>query len=341
MGKWLPWVLAGIAGAFALIMTVKIVFFPSPTSPILTAREGMLSFHRPEESLAVVIGSEPAGAGDAGGDYKLAMDVYRENMQAIDEMITHAREGDVGRGEYRYTPEELALLGKVAAHVADAAAKMKMSFYFRLSPKEIKRPYYAVEADRFEELYDILDVLAMHHAMVAGEQACPKAEKCLFHALVMGRHMVDERARLDIVERGLVIQESACETLIALYRRWKQPARSAKVKTYRGGLLEITSQYTDLQGALWGIESRWRCPHPGDVFNLAANHEDRAIRVEAIIVLGIIKHGQIGRGDQRMVRKLIDQKLRSSDKLEAAAAEAADEMTQKDLRMMDRELRQL
>ena len=341
MGKWLPWVLAGIAGAFVLTMVVKFGFFPSPTRASLTGREGMLRFQRLEESLAVVIGSEPAGAGDAGGDYKLAMDVYRENMQAIDEMITHAREGDVAGGEYRYTPDQLALLSKVAAHVADAAAKKKMSFYFRLSPKEIKRPYYAVEADRFHDLYDILDVLAMHHALVAGEQAYPKAEKCLFHALVMGRHMVDERARLDIVERGLFIQESTCKTLISLYRLWKQPARSAKVKIYRGGLLEITSKYTDLRGALWGIESPWRCPHPGDVINLAGNHRDRAVRVEAIIVLGIVKHGQIGRGDQRIVRKLINQYLKSKDEVEAAAAKAAHEMTQEDLRMMDRELRQL
>ena len=341
MGKALSWVLAGMFGAFALIMIVKYAFYPSPTSPSLTGLSGMLSFQRPEEPLALVIGSEPAAAGDAAGDYRLAMDVYRENTQAIDEMIAHSRDGDLARGEYRYTPEQLALLGKVAAHVADAATKKKMSFYFRLTPKEIKRPYFAVEADRFEELYDILDVLVRHHVLVGDEQEYPQAEKYLFHALVMGRHMVDERARFDIVKGGLDIQDSACNMLIALYRRWKKPDRVDAVKAYKGGLLEITCQYTALQPVIWGIESRWRCPHPGDVFNLAANHEDRAIRVEAIIVLGIIRHGQIGRGDQRIVRKLIDQKLRSRDELEAAAAEAADEMTQKDLRMMDRELRQL
>jgi len=341
MGKALSWVLAGLFGAFALIMIVKFAFFPSPTSPSLTGPTGMLSFQRPEEPLALVIGSEPAAAGDAGGDYRLAMDVYRENTQAIDEMIEHARDGDLAGGEYRYTPEQLALLGKVAAHVADAAAKKEMSFYFRLTPKEIKRPYFAVEVDRFQELYDVLDVLVMHHVFVGGEQEYPEAEKCLFHALVMGRHMVDERARLDIVKGGLAIQESACDTLIWLYRRWKKPDRVDAVKAYKGGLLEITRQYTALQAVIWGIESRWRCPHPGDVFNLAAHHADRAVRVEAIIVLGIIRHGQIGRGDQRIVRKLIDQKLRSSDELEAAAAKAADEMTQEDLRMMDRELRQL
>ena len=341
MGKALSWVLAGMFGAFALIMIVKYAFYPSPTSPSLTGRSEMLSFQRPEEPLALVIGAEPAAAGDAGGDYRLAMDVYSENTQAIDEMIERARDGDLARGEYRYTPEQLALLGKAADHVADAAAKRKMSFYFRLTPKEIKRPYFAIEADRFQELYDTLYALAIHHVFVGGEQEYPRAEKCLFHALVMGRHMVDERARLDIVNQGLVIQESACDTLISLYRLWKKPDRVDAVKAYKGGLLEITSQYTALQGVIWGIESLWRCPHPGDVFNLAANHEDRAIRVEAIVVLGIIRHGQIGRGDQRIVRKLIDQKLRSSDELEAAAAEAADEMTRKDLRMMDRELRQL
>jgi len=153
--------------------------------------------------------------------------------------------------------------------------------------------------------------------------------------------MVDERARLDIVKGGLVTQENACDTLISLYRRWKRPDRVNAVKAYKGGLLEITRQYTYLRGVIWGIASPWRCPHPGDVFNLAANHADRAIRVEAIIVLGIIRHGQIERGDQRIVRKLIDKYLKSSDELEAAAAKAADEMTQKDLRMMDREMRQL
>ena len=47
------------------------------------------------------------------------------------------------------------------------------------------------------------------------------------------------------------------------------------------------------------------------------------------------------RGDQRIVRKLIERYLTSSDEIEAAAAKAADEMTQEDLRMMDREMRQL
>ena len=299
MGKALSWVLAGLFGAFALIMVIKFAFFPSPTSPSQTGRRGMLSFRKIEEPLALVIGSEPADAGDAGGDYRLAMDVYRENTQAIDEMIDRARDGDLAGGEYRYTDDQLALLGKVAAHVADGASKKKMSFYFRLTPKEIKRPYFAVEADRFQELYDVLDVLVRHHVLVAGEQEYPKAEKCLFHALVMGRHMVDERARFDIVSQGLVIQESACDTLISLYRRWKKPERVDAVKAYKGGMLEITSQYAALRGVIWGIASPWRSPHPGDVFNLAANHADRAIRVEAIVVLGIIKHGQIKRGDQR------------------------------------------
>lgn len=341
MGKTLSWVLAGMFGAFALIMIVKFAFYPSPTSPSRTGPSGMLSFQRPEEPLALVTGSEPAAAGNAGGDYRLAMDVYRENTQAIDEMIVRARDGDLAWGEYRYTPEQLALLGKVAAHVADAAGKRKMSFYFRLTAKEIKRPYFAVEADRFQELYDVLDVLVRHHVLVGGEQEYPEAEKCLFHALVMGRHMVDERARFDIVSQGLAIQERAGDRLIELYRRWKKPHRADAVKAYKGGLVEITIQYTALRGVIWGIESAWRCPHPGDVFNLAANHADRAIRVEAIVVLGIVRHGQIGRGDQRIVRKLIDKYLRSSDELEAAAAKAADEMTQDDLRMMDREMGQL
>ena len=340
MGKTLSWVLAGIFGAFALTMIVKYAFFPPPTSPSRTGRAGMLSFRKIEEPLALVTGAEPAAAGDAGGDYRLAMDVYRENTQAIDEMIGHARDGDLAGGEYRYTPEQLAILGKVAAHVADAAAKRKMSFYFRLTPKEIKRPYFAFEADRFQELYDVLDVLAMHHVFTGGEPEYADAEKCLSHALVMGRHMVDERARFDIVNQGLIIQETVCDTLIALYRRWKKPDRVDAVKAYKGGLLEITGQYAALQGVIWGVELPWRCPHPGDVFNLAANHEDRAVRVEAIVVLGVVRHGQIKRGDQRIVRKLINQKLTSSDEIEAAAAKAANEMTQEDLRMMDRELRQ-
>ena len=68
MGNKLPWIVAGVFGAFVVAVIVKLVAFPAPTGPVATAPLEMLALRQPEEPLSLVIGSEPSGAGNAGND---------------------------------------------------------------------------------------------------------------------------------------------------------------------------------------------------------------------------------------------------------------------------------
>ena len=327
MGNKLPWILAGVFGAFVVAVIVKFVAFPAPTGPVATAPLAMLALRQPEEPLSLVIGSEPSGAGNAGNDYKLAMDAYQDNKWDIKKILERAQ--GIARKEYRYTPEELGVLKNVADHVAAGAGKEKMSL---CSADEIRMPYYPFKADQYEQLMDILDILALHYRMAEDEKGYAQAEKCYFDMLVMGRHMVDERGRFLIVYRGVGVQEIACDGLVGLYGRWQKPDKLKNAKVYRNGLLALGNQYSDLQKVL-----RRGSPHPGDIFNLVANHADPAVRVEAIIRLGQVRHSLLGRGDQRRLRQLIEAKLASDDEMEQAAARAADTMTADDVRALGRE----
>ena len=332
MGNKLPWILAGVFGAFVVAVIVKFVVLPAPTGPAATAPPAMLALRQPEEPLSLVIGSEPSGAGNAGNDYKLAMDAYQANKRDIEKIMRRGR--GIARKEYRYTPEELAVLKNVADHVAAGAGKEKMSL---CSADEIRMPYYPFKADQYQQLMDVLDVLTLHYRMAEDEKGYAQAEKCYFDMLVMGRHMVDERGRFLIVHRGIGIQEIACDGLVRLYGRWQKPDKLKNAKAYRNGLLALGNQYSDLRNVLRTLDPKWGSQHPGDIFNLVANHADPAVRVEAIIRLGQVTHSLLGRGDRRRLRQLIEAKLASDDEMEQAAARAADTMTADDVRALDRE----
>ena len=245
------------------------------------------------------------------------------------------------RGDYRFSGEQVALLEKIAGHVADGAAKESMEYYFVLTEKEIPRPYYPMIVEDFNEVYSACDILVRHYILSAGEPAYPKAEKVCFDLMGMGQHMIDERARLNIVSRGIGVQEGACMLLQRLYGRWNKPQRQQVAGDYEVGLLPMKKTYNDLEGIVRGLPAPWNCPHPGDTPHLALHHPDRAIRVDATIALGIVKHGAIGRGDQRHVAAVIEKKLDSEDPIEREAAETARDMTVEDTRKMWQEFNEL
>jgi len=325
MGNKLGWIIAAIFGGFVVILIVKVVFFPSPTSPTgNTTAPGMLSFQRPAEPLDLVLGDRSLADGDAGEDYRRALEAYQSNLSAIEEVFD--KYAKVAGGNYHLGEDELAPLREVASAVADAAAKKKMTYYFRLTPKKMQVPYYPPQMAEFRDLGRVLQVLATHHRL-SGPEGYAKAEEHLLEMFMMGRHLMDERARLDLVRFGVWLQDAACGLLVKLYAKWDKPDRAEQVKRYQEGLWTIRSTYRDLYDLIWRLEPAsgggWS-PNAGDIFNLATRHSDRSVRVEAILSLGMVKLTATGRGDQRYVRKLIREKLSSEDELERAAAGCAE-----------------
>ncbi len=111
------------------------------------------------------------------------------------------------------------------------------------------------------------------------------------------------------------------------------PSRE-QAREYHDGLGGMSSVYTDLDNVIRTFErqeSGAHGPHPGDIFNLVANHADRAVRVEAILRLGVVKLTCVSRGDHKRVRDLINEKLDSDDPIEQAAAKCADALDEKGL----------
>ena len=329
MGNKLGWILAGVFGLVIAIVLVKVLAFPSPTPPTrATTGAGMLTLQKPLKPLTTLLPAEPDGAGNAADDYRRAWKIYDENSQAVKDMFKHYTK--VIKGEYHLTDDDVALLNRIAGPIAAGAAKREMTYY---SPDKMEIPYWPAESDQFQNLAEVAQMLFVHHAG-KGEAGYPAAEKCMFDVLVMSHHLIQERARLDIVRTGVGLQKNACELLGQLYGKWSKPDRARAAADYRAGLRDISGTYTDLYGVIWQLKrqkSGGFGPNPGDVFNLVANHADRAVRVEAILGLGVVKLSCGSKGDHKRVRALINQKLNSDDPIEQVAAKCADALDAKGL----------
>jgi hypothetical protein len=148
--------------------------------------------------------------------------------------------------------------------------------------------------------------------------------------------MTNERARVDVVLRGLRLQQMALERLREVYEHWEgaDKSRIGKLKTYAEGLGRVCRAFRDKWAIVWTA-----APEPGDVFNIIENDEDRAWRVDALLGLAIVKiREQSHRGNSRKVQRLIERFLNSADPLECAAARAAQEFSRADFDKLGRKL---
>jgi hypothetical protein len=336
MGSRFGWILAAFVGAVAALVILKVVYVPSPTPPTrATTAAGMLSLQRPREPISLALGRELSAEGDAGEDYRRALEAYQGDLAAVKGVLGHYVE--MAKGEYRLSDDEVETLERVAEPISAGAAKKKFTYYFRLTPQEIELPSFRpAESTQFQNLAEVPQMLAVHY-VATGEDGFSEAERYLLDVLVMGYHLMAERARMEIVQRGIGLQEAACGLLASLYQRWNKPQRAEQVRRYSDGLWNIGSAYSDLFEVIWRIEQHGKAygPHPGDVCNLAANHRDRAVVVEAILGLGVVKLTTAARrGDQMRVRRLIREKLESKDVIERAAARCADGLDAAGLRRL-------
>ena len=320
MSNKMAWILAGIFGAFMVIVIVKVAFFPSPTDPTsATIGPGKLTLQSPVKPVTLVLPSVPGGAGD---DYHTAIQLYKQNRPAIEEVCAHA--GEVRDGKYRLSAADSQLLKPIQDALSAGAARKGMTYSFRHTPKTIEIPYEATEAGDFQDVANVPFILSENH-IAAGKDSYPQGEKCIFDMFTMGHHMIGERARLDTVLFGVGLQKNACDLLMRLYAiKWDRTDRFKQIKEYKDGLDRLSSIYGEHQrNVIWHLP-----PHPGDVANLVANHADRAVRVEALLGLGVAKLTCTKRGDRSHIAGLIARKLGSADEIERAAARCANSLDQ-------------
>ncbi len=319
MDTKVAWIVAGVFGVLVAGVIVKMTAFPSPSGPTYrTLAKGMLTLRNPEYPITHVLPSAPTGGGDAGDDYHQAIQAYKAREDAIED-ICIKREA--------LSAEEIKTLTDIQAHIAAGARREKMTYTFRLTPREIPIPYEAPEVDDFQDVANVCERLFQYH-LRQGAAGYPKAERVMFDLFTVGRHMINERSRLDTVMRGLGLQQHVCERLVGLYSgaRWNQPTKLRNVQEYADGLEPMAMVYSGHQKeVIWsGSHQTGKAKAIGDVFNLVNKHADPAVRAEATLVLGILKLNARTRGDKNYAARLIRKQLKSANPVEQAAARAAD-----------------
>ena len=316
MGNKLGWILAGVLLAALIIVIVLVALIPKwqrskPTRATLA--KGFMELMTVKESPAVVLGAEPDGAGNAGDDYQKAVELYKANSTKLEFA------DDAG--------EMVDLLKQIHAHVAAGAKKAKMEYSFIHTPKKFVIGYRHEPAVELQKLSHALELLGKHYL---DKQQYTEAEKVYKDELVLGWHMVKERSRAHMVQAGINVQFLALKGLNDRYsaRENEDQQLFQKLQTYSDALEPLERAYGEKTRVVYS-----RKPEPGDIFNIVENDKDRAWRVQAILVAGIVRFTAAKEGDVNYANELIKKYVTSSDPFEQAAAVAAREATEQDFEL--------
>lgn len=323
MANKIGWILAGVLVAGVGSMIAWKLLEPARSSLSPNARDPeflkLISFTLPLEPL---VGFQPLGSGNAGDDYKLAADLYVANKDLIESAMSDKKE--IARGVGIIGSRTMAIIKQIHAHVSDGARKKQMRYTFVHTPTEFEVGYfYEPAATNLQAVAEVVELLMIHHV---GRKEYDQAAKVLKDNFVFGWHLVNERARVDLVMRGLWIQRRAAAGLLTIYSAPSGPRDPAKLKTARKYMDEIngvSEDYEHKHKAVWKVR-----PQAGDIYLVVEGDEDRAMRVQALLALGVVRYTHRNRsGDVTRTNELLAKYVNSDDPMIAAAAKAARELT--------------
>jgi len=303
VGNKLGWIIAGALLLVLVIVIVSLTLITSPSEPThATRKSGFMELREPSVSLSAVLGAEPSAPGNAADDYAKAVAVYKANERKLSTMR-----------DYRPV---MGLLEQMHKHVAAGAQKREMRYVFVHTPEKMEVGFLCEPATYLTNVADAMDLLAKAHVDAGRHE---QAAAVLADKLVMGRHMMNERARVHMVRNGILAQAAALDGLLAVYRLTNAPPEKVSAaQNYADALSAMRSFYEDKQRVVWSLK-----PHPGDIFNVVANEQDRAWKVQAVLALGVVRYTADDSDDARHAEKLLDELVHADDPLVAAAAKAA------------------
>lgn len=325
MGSKTGWIIAaGLVVAVVGIIT-KAIFFPAPTSPTsVTLQSEFMSKVETTLPVTMVIGDAPSDGGNAGDDYRAALEVFEANRDALETFLD--KEGlktDLAKGRLTPPVDVLSALEKIGAHVAAGARKMNFEYSLtHTKKKDFDVGYYYQGAYDMGKVSECASILAIYQFGLKQYDQAARTEKDL---VVMGWHMTNERVRLHMTLFGFLVQLEAIRGLrtVYIYSRGEHEDQIKAINAYKGALIVAKGAYDDKLPVFQA-----KSIEPGDILNIAENHEDRAVRIQGILFLGRLRHEVGGsRGDMRATYKLLDHYRAEGDLYEAAAAKAAREMT--------------
>jgi len=318
MASKLGWIVAGLLVVGLLTVIVVTVIIPSPSRPTsLTLKAGFLDLKEVKTPLSELIGSMPSGAGNAADNYVQAVAIAVQKEEEIGQV---AREKKGAEG--------MAALKRIADLVSAGAAKASMEYTFTHTPKSFEVGY------RYQPAVDLQKVSGAMYVLATTQYEAKQfaaAEKVLKDMLVMGWHMIRERARVHMVRSGYGVQMDALEGLQSVYSAWggAHAAKLNVIADYLSDVREILREYDQKQQICWTTK-----PSPGDIYHIVEKDQDRAWRVQGLMALGMLKFKAESRGDTRKVDELLNRYSNSSDPFEQAAARAAKALTLEEFRQL-------
>jgi len=323
VGNKLGWVLAGVLVVALVGIFLLVVVFPGHSKSHMNPDDLLLKTQQFKPDY--LTGRAMDADGNAGDCYHRAIQLSRKHAKMIRDAtrrIGHPQSME------RLTAEEREILDQIAKEIREGAARKQMKFVLKLEPKVLKTRHKPPPiAEAMETLLSAQQLNALDWLRGGGDADFAKAERIYHDTLTMGYHFANERRLVATARKGFGIQQDMCTKLKTLYASQKPANRSriAKVAKYRAGMTGVRNLYSKKRDFLATINT-WK-KDPGSVFDIAENDEDLAWRVAGILALGKLKYAVSERGDTKHVRRLIDRFKASDDPMEAAAAEAADELT--------------
>ena len=336
--------IAGAALLISLMIILQSAFSSGSRATTKTLRAGVLDKWTTAEPISGFISDPPLGTDNAGDDYARAVRLIRDNEEVIRRFHGSYRTWQTNAQEATYEtrgmPREDTLarireipfdvppqVEEMLRHVAQAVTQEKMEYVFvHTSPKLYVDRRIEASYDLIAVAKVLMDVSAYHYYRDDFEQSLTPRE----HLLVLGWHMFNERAHVDMMYQGLIIQLDALEMLITAYEELGHADKADRARNYRASVKDLMDRMAEKLDAIMPPADEDRLAEPGDVFNVARNDQDRAWRVQAVLALGILKvqpQGVIARADERVTRKLIREFEKSSDPMIRAAAVAARDLT--------------
>ncbi|MCD4823338.1 MAG: hypothetical protein K8S55_01920, partial [Phycisphaerae bacterium] len=254
---------------------------------------------------------------------------FADNTDRFETIGIYIGEGD----DVRLKSNDLALCRKIQDKMAPALRKKSMEYTFKYTPKRFK---VCKRGDGIGKLYDLAErpllYLYIHYSRKKEYDKAIKASRQMF---VLGWHMMNERVRGDMVAAGMELQKSAVGNLQALYRKTGKNDRAKACGNYLADLSPCLREYNRKLKLICTLASRddgTQGPHSGDIFNIIENDKDRTFKVEAILMLGLLKDNDVNnRGNMRAINNYLKEHANSGDPYIKAAAKVANSCTKDDI----------
>jgi hypothetical protein len=321
MGNKLGWILSGALVA-ALVVVIVVMMLqggdPSPTTLAITV-PGFFEVHEVKISPAPFLGgSLPSGPGNAGDDYRQAVDLYRAHHEQVGDAEEHVV--DIIKGKFNPPEATVTALESIYTLVAAGATKKEMKYS---TPQDISVRAAYDPASRLALVGDAMIILG---DVRMGAKKYDEAEKAYRASFALGYQMTKEGSRALMLLEGLGVQGAAVGRLGDLYSEWdkkKYESTLNALEDYAHALDKVHKECQDKMNTLWQKK-----PEPGDVFAIVERDQDPTWRVEGLLLCGVIRYTHpTHAGNQRVDKELVDKYAADPNPYVRAAAMAARELT--------------